>query len=87
MPEVAIRTDDFRLAYRLLGRLRESGIEHVQIDPEHPVPNGVDYWIGSHAEVGQSEDNRGVGCALEEIDSLIVSIVYRLYAGGHVKSI
>ena len=45
VPEVAVRTDDFRLAYRLLGRLRDSGIEHMQLDPENPVPNRVDFWI------------------------------------------
>ncbi len=87
VPEVAVRTDDFRLAYRLLGRLRDSGIEHMQIDPEHPVPNGVAYWIGSHAEVGRSEDDRGVGCAVEEIDSVIGSIVNRMYVGEKVQRI
>jgi hypothetical protein len=87
VPEVAVRTDDFRLSYRLLDCLRNSGIEHMQIDPEHPVPSGVEYWIGSHAEVGQSEDNRGVGCAVEEIDSVIGSIVNRMYAGEQVQRI
>ena len=43
VPEVAVRTDDFRLAYRLLGRLRDSGIEHTQLDPEKPVPSRVDF--------------------------------------------
>ena len=71
--EVAVRTEDFRLAYRLLDRLRDSGIEHVQIAPEYPIPTGVDYWSASHAEVGQTKDARGVGCAVEEIDSVIGS--------------
>ena len=87
MPEVAVRTDDFRLAYRLLDRLRDSGIEHVQIDAAQPVPNGVDYWIGSHAEVGRAEDDRGVGCAVGEIDSVIGSILNRMLAGEQVQRI
>ena len=85
MPAVAVRTEDFRLAYRLLDRLRSSGIEHVQIDLHHPVPRGVDCWIGSHAEVGRAEDGRGVGCEVDEIDSVIGSIMNRMRAGEEVQ--
>ena len=85
--EVAVRTDDFRLAYRLLDRLRDSGIEHMQLDPEHPVPNRVDFWIASHAEVGQTKDARGIGCAVEEIDSVISSIMNRIAVGEKVQRI
>ena len=85
--EVAVRTEDFRLAYRLLDRLRDSGIEHVQIAPEYPIPTGVDYWIASHAEVGQTKDARGVGCAVEEIDSVIGSIMNRIAVGEKVQRI
>ena len=87
MPEVAVRTDDFRLAYRLLDRLRDSGIEHMQLDPEHPVPNRVDFWIASHAEVGGTKDARGIGCAVEEIDPVISSIMNRIAVGEKVQRI
>ena len=87
VPEVAVRTDDFRLAYRLLDRLRDSGIEHMQLDPEHPVPNRVDFWIASHAEVGGTKDARGIGCAVEEIDSVISSIMNRIAVGEKVQRI
>ena len=87
VPEVAVRTDDFRLAYRLLDRLRDSGIEHMQLDPEHPVPNRVDFWIASHAEVGGTKDARGIGCAVEEIDTVISSIMNRIAVGGKVQRI
>ena len=87
VPEVAVRTDDFRLAYRLLDRLRDSGIEHIQLDPEHPVPNRVDFWIASHAEVGGTKDARGIGCAVEEIDSVISSIINRIAVGEKVQRI
>tara|TARA_Y100001936_G_scaffold176144_1_gene172739 strand:- start:2811 stop:3602 length:792 start_codon:yes stop_codon:yes gene_type:complete len=87
VPEVAVRTDDFRLAYRLLDRLRDSGIEHMQLDPEHPVPNRVDFWIASHAEVGGTKDARGIGCAIEEIDSVISSIMNRIAVGEKVQRI
>ena len=87
VPEVAVRTDDFRLAYRLLDRLRDSGIEHLQLDPEHPVPNRVDFWIASHAEVGGTKDARGIGCAVEEIDSVISSIMNRIAVGEKVQRI
>ena len=87
VPEVAVRTDDFRLAYRLLDRLRDSGIEHMQLDPEHPVPNRVDFWIASHAEVGGTKDARGIGCAVEEIDSVISSILNRIAVGEKVQRI
>ena len=87
MPEVAVRTDDFRLAYRLLDRLRDSGIEHMQLDPEHPVPNRVDFWIASHAEVGGTKDARGIGCAVEEIDTVISSIMNRIAVGEKVQRI
>tara|TARA_B100000459_G_scaffold119340_1_gene71995 strand:- start:131 stop:922 length:792 start_codon:yes stop_codon:yes gene_type:complete len=87
VPEVAVRTDDFRLAYRLLGRLRDSGIEHMQLDTENPVPNRVDFWIASHAEVGQTNDVRGIGCAVEEIDSVISSIMNRIAVGEKVQRI
>ena len=85
--EVAVRTDDFRLAYRLLDRLRDSGIEHMQLDPEHPVPNRVDFWIASHAEVGGTKDARGIGCAVEEIDTVISSIMNRIAVGEKVQRI
>ena len=87
VPEVAVRTDDFRLAYSLLDRLRDSGIEHMQLDPEHPVPNRVDFWIASHAEVGGTKDARGIGCAVEEIDSVISSIMNRIAVGEKVQRI
>ncbi len=87
VPEVAVRTDDFRLAYRLLDRLRDSGIKHMQLEPEHPVPNRVDFWIASHAEVGGTKDARGIGCAVEEIDSVISSIMNRIAVGEKVQRI
>ena len=87
VPEVAVRTDDFRLAYRLLGRLRDSGIEHMQIDPEKPVPSRVDFWIASHAEVVRTNDVRGIGCDVEEIDSVISSIMNRIAVGEKVQRI
>ena len=87
VPEVAVRTEDFRLAYRLLGRLRDSGIEHMQLDPDNPVPKRVDFWIASHAEVGQTNDERGIGCAVEEIDSVISSIMNRIAVGEKVQRI
>ena len=87
VPEVAVRTDDFRLAYRLLDRLRDSGIEHMQLDPEHPVPNRIDFWIASHAEIGDTKDARGIGCAIEEIDSVISSIINRIAVGEKVQRI
>ena len=87
VPEVAVRTDDFRLAYRLLGRLRDSGIEYMQLDPEKPVPSRVDFWIASHAEVGRTNDVRGIGCDVEEIDSVISSIMNRIAVGEKVQRI
>ena len=87
VPEVAVRTDDFRLAYRLLGRLRDSGIEHMQLDPEKPVPSRVDFWIASHAEVVRTNDVRGIGCDVEEIDSVISSIMNRIAVGEKVQRI
>jgi len=71
----------------LLDRLRDSGIEHMQLDPEHPVPNRVDFWIASHAEVGGTKDARGIGCAVEEIDSVISSIMNRIAVGEKVQRI
>ncbi len=87
VPEVAVRTDDFRLAYRLLGRLRDSGIEYMQLDPEKPVPSRVDFWIASHAEVVRTNDVRGIGCDVEEIDSVISSIMNRIAVGEKVQRI
>ena len=87
VPEVAVRTDDFRLAYRLLGRLRDSGIEHMQLDPEKPVPSRVDFWIASHAEVVRTNDVRGIGCDVEEIDTVISSIMNRIAVGEKVQRI
>ena len=87
VPEVAVRTDDFRLAYRLLGRLRDYGIEHMQLDPEKPVPSRVDFWIASHAEVVRTNDVRGIGCDVEEIDSVISSIMNRIAVGEKVQRI
>tara|TARA_B100000214_G_scaffold331533_1_gene272537 strand:- start:1082 stop:1834 length:753 start_codon:yes stop_codon:yes gene_type:complete len=85
--EVAVRTEDFRLAYRLLNRLRDSGISHTQIDPDHPVPNRVNFWIASHDEVGKTKDERGIGCTVDEIDSVIGSLINRITIGEKVQRI
>ncbi len=87
MPEVAVRTEDFRLAYRLLDQLRVSGLEYTQIDFRQPIPNGINYWIGSHSEVDGCEDVRGIGCDVDEIDSVIGSIINRMNAGESVNRI
>ena len=41
----------------------------------------VDFWIASHAEVGRTNDVRGIGCDVEEIDSVISSIMNRIAVG------
>jgi len=87
MPAVAVRTDDFRLAYRLLDQLRISGLEYTQIDLNQPIPNEINYWIGSHSEVDDCNDVRGIGCAVDEIDSVIGSIINRMNAGDSVNRI
>ena len=87
MPAVAVRTDDFRLAYRLLDQLRISGLEYTQIDLNQPIPNEINYWIGSHSEVDGCNDVRGIGCAVDEIDSVIGSIINRMNAGDSVNRI
>ena len=59
----------------------------MQIDTSNPIPFGVNYWIGSHAEVGLANDTRGIGCDIGEIDAVIGSIIHRMSAGEKVQRI
>ncbi|MBU03463.1 MAG: hypothetical protein CMA58_00545 [Euryarchaeota archaeon] len=85
MARVAVRTDDFQLAYRLIKKLRQSQIKYIQLEYSTPLPQDVIFWFGTHKEVQRSSDENGVSCDIDLVDVTIQKHINLLLAGPDVK--
>jgi len=85
MARVAVRTDDFQLAYRLIKKLRQSQIKYIQLEYSTPLPHDVIFWFGTHKEVQHSSDENGVSCDIDLVDVTIQKHINLLLAGPDVK--
>jgi len=85
MARVAVRTDDFQLAYRLINKLRQLQIKYIQLEYSTPLPNDVIFWFGTHKEVQHSSDENGVSCDIDLVDVTIQKHINLLLAGPDVK--
>jgi hypothetical protein len=85
MARVAIRTDDFQLAYRLIKKLRQSEIEYIQLSYESLLPPDITFWFGTDREVQQSTDDRGISCNINSVDETVQKNINLLLAGDNVQ--
>ena len=64
-----VRTDDFRLAHRLLGEFTQRNLPVKQISLSQPVEQGA-YWFGTPEEVA-SLGGRGVAVDVDSVSSAV----------------
>ena len=69
MKPLYVRTDDFRLAHRLLNEFTQRNLPVKQISPSQPVEQGA-YWFGTPEEVA-SLDGRGVAVDVDSVASTV----------------
>jgi hypothetical protein len=85
MVRVAVRTADFQLAYRLIKKLRQSKIKYIQLEYDKPLPSDIIFWFGTHKEVEQSSDEKGIPCDIDLVNLTVKKHINLLYAGKNVK--
>ncbi len=78
MGNLLIKTQDFRLAYRLIQKLRLRGIEFIPVDHDHVITDDSDVWMATPDEVAASTAGIGVACTIEECDIAIDKAVHLL---------
>lgn len=82
---IAVRTSDFRLAYRLLLELKKRRIRCIQILPSDPVPSNVAAWLGSPSEVLMSGDSLGIPVTLDAVQHSVEQALHRLRYSGPIR--
>ncbi|MBL6733355.1 MAG: hypothetical protein ISP84_02280 [Candidatus Poseidonia sp.] len=70
MSRAFVRTDDFRLAHRLLKALEHHRVEVTMLATEEPLPDPSAWWFGTPEEVTH-RGGRGVGVRPEDVDEHI----------------
>ena len=65
MKPLYVRTDDFRLAHRLLSEFQRRGLPALQVGINDPI-EGEAYWFGTAEEV-KEHGGRGVAVNAEEV--------------------
>ena len=85
MVRVAVRTDDFQLAYRLIKKLRQSKIKYIQLEYDTPLPSDIIFWFGTHKEVQKSSDKKGIPCDINLVNATVQKHINLLLAGENVK--
>ncbi len=82
---IAVRTGDFRLAYRLLLELKKRSIRCIQLLPSDPVPLDVAAWMGSPSEVLLSGDPLGIPASLDTFQHSVEQAIHRLRYQGPIR--
>lgn len=85
MGYIAVRTNDFQLAYRLLSELKKRGISCIQILPSDPVPSNVAAWMGTPSEVLLSGDCLGISVTLDELQHSVEQALHRLRYSSAIR--
>jgi len=84
---IAVRTSDFRLAYRLLLELKKRRIRCIQILPSDPVPPNVAAWMGTPSEVLISGDPVGIPVTLDAVQHSVEQALHRIRYSGPIRSL
>ena len=67
---VYVRTDDFRLAHRLLRELERQGFSATLLAVNDPLPNPEAWWFGLPKDVERLGGN-GVGLTLDDVEEAL----------------
>ena len=85
MRGIAVRTEDFRLAYRLLAELKRCGVSCLQLNPSEKLPAEVGVWFATPSEVQADPDGMGVAATIDSIDIAVEQALRRM-AGSEAVS-
>ena len=64
MAAIIVRTNDFRLAFKLIKELRKRNTNFRLIDFDDDLPRGDLVWLGTEQEVEKNSKNPGTPVAL-----------------------
>lgn len=79
MGRLAVRTDNFRLSFKLIEKLRAKSLDFVVIDIKKPVPNEDIIWFASASEIIQYPSaGKPIPVEIDSIDTAILSAIYHL---------
>ena len=87
MGSIAVRTGDFRLAYRVLAELKRRGVRCIQLLPSDPLPPGVSAWLAAPAEVVMSNDAAGIPATIDTFHLAVERAVHRMTHQGSMRSL
>ena len=87
MGSIAVRTGDFRLAYRVLAELKRRGVRCIQLLPSDPLPPGVSAWLAAPAEVVMSNDAAGIPATIDTFHLAVERAVHRMTHQGSIRSL
>jgi hypothetical protein len=77
---LVVRTEDFRLAWRLIAVIQRRNIPCMQLHPHDPLPHDSNVWIATPEEVESCKEGQGVS-ATEETIELAVERAFHLLNG------
>ena len=79
MGRLAIRTDNFRLSYKLIEKLRAKSLDFEIIDVKDSVPHDDIVWFSAPSEIINFPSiGTPIPVELDSIDSAILSAIYQL---------
>lgn len=79
MGRLAIRTDNFRLSYKLIEKLRAKSLDFEIIDVKDSVPHDDIVWFSAPSEIINFPSiGTPIPVELDTIDSAILSAIYQL---------
>ncbi len=84
---LAVRTEDFRLAYRLLAELKRRGVPCLQLQPGAALPADVAAWFASPSEVHADPDGCGIPTTLDSVDIAVDRALHRIEASDTVSEL
>jgi hypothetical protein len=84
---IAVRTGDFRLAYRLLSELKSREIKCIQLLPSESIPSDVAAWLASPSEVLMSGDPYGIPATLDTFQYSVDQVIHRLRYQGSIQTL
>ena len=77
MSRLAIRTEDFRLSFKLIEKLRLKSLDFEVIDVKKTVPSENIIWFSSPSEIlGYPSIGTPIPVEVDNIDSAILSAIF-----------
>jgi len=78
---IIVRTNDFRLAFKLIKELRKRNTNFKLIDFDDELPKGDFVWLGTEREVvaefQKTGDSRGIACSVLDLSVAVDSAIHK----------